>query len=286
MKNGVVIYAYNNRKVDYALMSLISGGLAKKNLQVPVTLITDQSTVNWMKESDIYNKSQEIFEQIILTDRPDTNNQRRLYDGTTNDIVPFINSNRCSVWDLTPYDRTLLIDSDFLIFSNNLSEYWKVDQDVMIGESINDLYDQTRLGFHDRYVSDTGIKLYWATTVMFTKNQNSKFFFDTIDHVRKNYDFYSDLYRFDNRQYRNDISFSVAKHIFDGFETSTQQMLPSVLTTLDKDILIDVADNKLKFLINYNLNDNFCAAAVSNIDIHIMNKQSIYRNKNQLLEMI
>ena len=286
MKNGVVIYAYNNRKVDYALMSLISGGLAKKNLQVPVTLITDQSTVNWMKESGIYNKSQEIFEQIILTDRPDTDNQRRLYDGTTNDIVPFINSNRYSVWDLTPYDRTLLIDSDFLIFSNSLSEYWKVEQDVMIGDSINDLYDQTRLGFHDRYVSDTGIKLYWATTVMFTKNQNSKFFFDTIDHVRKNYNFYSDLYRFDNRQYRNDISFSVAKHIFDGFETSSQQMLPPVLTTLDRDILIDVANNKLQFLINHNLNDDFCAAAISNIDIHIMNKQSIYRNKNQLLEMI
>ena len=63
-------------------------------------------------------------------------------------------------------------------------------------------------------------------------------------------------------------------------------MLPPVLTTLDRDILIDVANNKLQFLINHNLNDDFCAAAISNIDIHIMNKQSIYRNKNQLLEMI
>lgn len=286
MNNGVVIYAYNNRKVDYALMSLISGGLAKKNLSVPVTLITDQSTVNWMKESGIYNKSQEVFEQIILTDRPETNNQRKLYDGTTNDIVPFINSNRFSVWDLTPYDRTLLIDSDYLIFSKNLAEYWHVDQDVMIGNAINDLYDQKRLGFHDRYVSDTGIKLYWATTVMFTKNEKSKFFFDTVNHIRKNYNFYSDIYRFDSRQYRNDISFSVAKHIFDGFETPAQKMLPPVLTALDRDILIDITDNKLKFLINYNLDDKFCAASLSNIDIHIMNKQSIYRNKDQLLEMI
>jgi hypothetical protein len=267
-------------------MSLISGGLAKKHLQVPASLITDTSTINWMKESNIYEKSQEIFEQIITTDRPVTDNQRRLYDGSTNDVVPFVNSNRCSVWDLTPYDRTLLIDSDFLIFSNSLSEFWEVDQDVMIGSSINDIYDQKRLGYHDRYISDTGLKLYWATTVMFTKNQNSKFFFDTVTHVKDNYRFYADLYRFDNRQYRNDISFSVAKHIFDGFETTDQQMLPPVLTALDRDVLVDIQNNKLTFLVNYNLNNEYCAASLKNIDIHIMNKQSIHRNKDQLLGII
>jgi hypothetical protein len=286
MKKGVVIYAHNNRKVDYALMSLIAGGLAKKHLQVPVSLITDQSTVDWMKESNIYQQSQTVFDQIILTDRPDTTNQRRLFDGALNDVVPFINSDRHSVWELTPYDRTLLIDSDFLIFSNHLNEYWEVDQDVMIGTAINDIYDQKRLGYHDRYVSDTGIKLYWATTVMFTKNQNSKFFFDTVEYVKNNYKFYADLYRFDSRQYRNDISFSVAKHIFNGFETIDQKELPPVLTALDRDVLEKIENQKLTFLINYKLDDNFCAAALSNLDIHIMNKQSIYRNKDQLLELI
>jgi hypothetical protein len=239
-----------------------------------------------MKESNIYNKAQEIFDKIILTDRPKIDNQRRLFDGTTNDIVPFINSDRYSAWDLTPYERTLLIDSDFLVFSNHLSEYWNVDQDIMIGPAINDICDQSRVGYHDRYVSDTGIKLYWATTVMFTKNQNSKFFFDTVKHIKNNYEFYSDLYRFDNRQYRNDISFSIAKHIFDGFETTEQKNLPPVLTALDKDILESIEKNKLTFLINYKLDDNFCATALQNIDIHIMNKQSICRHKDQLLELI
>lgn len=286
MKYGILIYAHNNRKIDYALMSLISGGLAKKYLQVPVSLVTDDSTVDWMKESNIYDKAQEIFDKIILTDRPKIDNQRRLFDGTTNDVVPFINADRYSAWDLTPYERTLLIDSDFLIFSNHLGEYWDVDQDIMIGPAINDICEQSRIGYHDRYVSDTGIKLYWATTVMFTKNQNSKFFFDTVKHIKNNYEFYSDLYRFDNRQYRNDISFSIAKHIFDGFETTEQKNLPSVLTVLDKDILESIEKNKLIFLINYKLDDNFCATAIQGTDIHIMNKQSICRHKDQLLELI
>ncbi len=285
MKKGILMYAHNSRKVDYALMSLISGGLAKKHLQVPVSIITDESTVKWMKESKIYEQAENIFEHIIVTERPDTSNQRRLRDGLSDDMVPFINADRYSAWELTPYDRTLLIDTDFLIFSDHLNEYWDVDQDVMISESINDIFDQKRLGYHDRYVSDTGIKLYWATTVMFTKNQNSKFFFDTVEYVKKNYKFYSDLFRFDNRQYRNDISFSVAKHIIDGFETPDLKMLPPILTALDRDVLAEVSDNKLTFLVNYNLDNNFCAARISGIDIHVMNKQSIYRNKDQLLEL-
>lgn len=286
MKKGIVIYAHNNRKVDYALMSLIAGGLAKKHLNVPVSLITDPSTIDWMKESNIFEKSATTFENIIITDRPESDNFRNLHDGLTKDHVPFVNSNRNSVWELTPYERTLLIDSDFLVFSDHLNEYWEVDQDVMIGESINDVYSQDRLGYHDIFISDTGIKLYWATTVMFTKNETSKFFFDMVEHVKENYKFYADLYRFDSRQYRNDISFSIAKHIVDGFETTESKMLPPVLTTIDKDILLEVKDNKLLFLINHKLDSEFCASSLSDVDIHVMNKQSIYRCKDQLLEML
>lgn len=286
MNKGIVIYAHNSRKIDYALMSIIAGGLAKKNLQVPVSIITDQSTIEWMKESRVYDKATSLFDKIILSDRPSINNQRRLNDGVSSDVVPFLNSNRSSIWDLTPYDRTLLIDSDYLIFSDNLNKYWEVDQDVMIGESINDIYDQTRLGYQDRYISDTGIKMYWATTVMFTKNQYSKFFFDMVSHVKDHYSFYADLYRFNPTQYRNDISFSIAKHIIDGFETVEQHMLPPVLTAIDKDVLYEVNNNKLTFLINYSLGSSFCAASLNGVDVHVMNKQSIYRNKDQLLRLL
>jgi len=286
MKKGILMYAHNNRTVDYALMAVIAAGLAKKNLKVPASLITDASTINWMKESNIYSKAIDVFENIIEVDRPVTDNTRRLNDGLINTVVPFINSNRCSAWELTPYDRTLLIDTDFLILSDNLNAYWNVDADVLIGDAINDIYHQSRMGYHDRYVSDTGIKMYWATTVMFTKNKNSKLFFDMVNLIQQNYKHYADLFRFDNRQYRNDISFSVAKHILQGFEQDNTKSLPPVLTALDKDILYEVGDTRLKFLINYKLDDNFCAATISKNDIHIMNKQSIVRNKDELLGMI
>ena len=66
MKRGIIIYAHNNRSVDYALMAIISGGLAKKHLNLPVSLITDPSTIEWMRESKSLEKATEIFENIII----------------------------------------------------------------------------------------------------------------------------------------------------------------------------------------------------------------------------
>jgi hypothetical protein len=286
MTQGILIYAHNTRAVDYALLSVISAGLAKKHLSMPASLVTDDTTVSWMKQSQIFHLAEKVFENIIVADRPITNNQRRLYDGENSSTVPFVNVNRDTAWSLTPYDRTLLIDSDFLIFSDVLNKYWNTDCDLLIGESINDIYSQDRMKYLDRHISDTGVKLYWATTVMFTKNQNTRLFFDTVNHVKENYRHYADVFRFDHRQFRNDIAFSVSKHILDGFIESDLGTLPPILSALDRDILYGVNDQRLTFLIDHRLDNNYCAAAISGVDIHIMNKQSIIRNQQQLLEMI
>jgi hypothetical protein len=286
MKTGVLIYAHNNRSVDYAVMAIISGGLAKKHLSVPASLVTDPSTMEWMRESGILEKATTVFENIIIVDRPNSDNQRRLHDGKENAVVPFLNSNRASAYELTPYDRTLLIDSDYLIFSNRLGEYWNVAEDIMIGESINDVYNNSRLGYHDRYISDVGVKLYWATTVMFSKSETSKVFFNTVNFIKDNYQQFADIFRFDSRQFRNDIAFSIAKHILDGYETDTTLTLPPILSILDKDVLLDVSTSgKLTMLISTNLDSNYIAAAATDLDIHIMNKQSLIRQADKLLEI-
>ena len=287
MNHGAIIFAHNSREVDYALLAVISGGLAKKHLNVPVSLITDKSTQTWMEESNIYQKALEVFDKIILVEKPKTSNTRKLHDGDSNKTVPFVNTNRNSVWELTPYDRTLLIDSDFLIFSNRLNEYWSADEDFLISKSVIDICDQRRLGYHDRYISDTGVHLYWATTIMFTKNQRSKSLFEMVDYVKRNYEYYADIFRFDPRQYRNDIAFSVAKHILDGYSTDTAMTLPSIHTVLDKDILSSVDKNgKMTFLVTPNVDNEYCAATVKDMDLHIINKQSIIRNAESLLSLI
>lgn len=283
MKCGVLIFAHNSKDVDYALMAIVAGKLAGNALKVPVSLVTDDSTVSWLKESGSYSIAESIFEHIILIDRPQSVNKRRLADGRDFKMVSFINDTRPLAWDITPYDRTLLIDSDYLIFSDRLNEFWNVEKSVLISTAMNDIRGD-RARYLDKNVSETGVHLYWATTVMFTKNAESKVFFDTVKLVQRNYSQYADVYRFNPMQYRNDIAFSIAKHILDGFITDTSQMLPPVLTAIDSDILLDVIGKKLLFLITTPENSEaFLAHSISNTDIHIMNKQSIIRNADKLM---
>lgn len=287
MNRGILIFAHNNRDVDYALMSLISGGLAKKHLKLPVSLVTDQTTVEWMKVSGIKNTAEKIFDQIIVTEKPETNNTRRLHDGNVSKSVPFVNLNRNDAYSLTPYDQTLLIDSDYLIFSDTLNNFWEYSDRVLLGTAINDIVGKERLGYHDRYVSDTSVHLYWATTVMFTKNEYAKNFFLLLAYVKDNYEYFADLFRFRIKNYRNDIAFSITQHIMDGFETKSEVHLPAVFSTLDKDILHSVdRNNKLIFLVNTVINEKFFPVSVSDLDVHIMNKASITRNADRLLELI
>jgi hypothetical protein len=281
MNNGVLIFAHNSDKVDYGRLSIISGALAKKNLKVPVSLAVDISTIEWMKNSDDYDLAVRIFDSIVEIEKPSIENYRILNDGLSSDRVPFINSNRYTVYDISPYDRTLLIDSDYLIFTDKLSQYWSVDNPLMISGSAIDIGND-RLGILDQRISDTGINMVWATTVMFDKSSEVKFFFEMVNFVRQNYRHYADIFRYDFRQYRNDIAFSVALHILNGFETHFVNYLPSILTSFDKDQLLSAKDGNLIF----DLDQCNTMVSIREMDLHIMNKQSIIRNKEELLKLI
>lgn len=285
MNKGVLVFAHNSRQIDYAKIAMVCGSLAKKNLNVPVSLATDSSTVEWMKESKIFKKASEIFDKIIITEPPLSNQNRTFSDGTEKIIAPFRNSNRNSVWNITPYDRTLLVDCDYFIFSDTLNNFWDVDSDILISNKYNDVYGDDRIGYLDKFVSETSVKLLWATTVMFSKNENTKIFFDLVEYIRENYTLFADTYRFDNRLYRNDISFSIARHIMYGYETDDDYALPPVLSVPDKDILYDADETGLTFLVSQHLDKNYFATKIKGRDIHIMNKQSITRNIDKLMEL-
>ncbi len=286
MTRGILIFAHNSPALDYGLMAIIAGGLAKKNLGLPVSLVTDNGTLSWMISSGLETKLNSVFDNVIEVEYPYTENKRNLHDGFLHQTVPFINGNRCDAYSLTPYDNTLLIDSDFLIFTDNLNEYWNIESSVMLGSAINDILEE-RPGYLDKRVSESSIPLLWATTVMFRKNKESEFFFKLVDFIKSNYVYFADLFRFNPLQYRNDIAFSIAKHILSGYEIENVYNLPAVTSTLDKDILLEIDETgKMIILMNPNDDGNFKASKIIDTDIHIMNKQSIIRNSDRLMELI
>lgn len=285
MSQGILMYAHNSRVIDYIKLAALSGGLAKKYLQQSVSLVTDATTLSWAKESNLNDILNCTFDNVIVIDKPKLDNQRNLYDGNRKETVPFFNANRSSAYDLTPYDQTLLIDCDYFIFSDLLNNYWNLE--LAISQGVRDICNTSRMQYHDRYVSDTGVKMYWATCVMFKKNEMSKSFFNLVADIKKNYSRYADIYRFDPRMYRNDIAFSLAKHVHNGFVQDNNESLPEILTTIDKDILYDVDETKkLKFLVSTEYYSNYVPTAINGVDVHIMNKQSVTRNFDKLIKLI
>lgn len=275
MTEGVLLFCYNNRQVDYAKLSIISGGLAKKYLKKPVSLITDLSTIHWMKTCGIFQKANEIFDNIIETERPALENNRNLHNGKSVEVIPFTNQNRYKAYELTPYDKTLLIDSDYFIFNDSLNEYFDVDQSVLLGERIKDVLSSDRTGYLDKNISDVSVKLLWATTCLFTKNSESKIFFDLVKTIYENYSVFAHIFRFDNRQFRNDIAFSVANHIMCNFAVSDKYNLPSVLSSIDRDIVYDCDINGVKLMVDKNLSGDYFLTSVRNSNVHIMNKKNL-----------
>jgi len=70
-----------------------------------------------------------------------------------------------------------------------------------------------------------------------------------------------------------------------GYQKIEEPNLPDIFSTIDKDVLVDVNNSRLKFLIAQNNSDDYIATTVSNKDVHVMNKFSIMRNYDRLMEL-
>jgi len=270
MKKGALIFAHNNDDIDYVRLATISAKLILKNMSVPVSLITDQPSLD-STASDC-----SIFDQVILVDAPPKNHYRHLENKTQ----LFLNSTRHDAWKLTPYDRTLLIDSDVLIMNDQYGNYWDVDEDFLICESMINL-SSIELAADEQRVSDKSLRLSWATAVMFTKNSYTKMIFDTVTYVQNEYRYISDVYEFPMRHFRNDIAFSVSNHIVNGFQQS-DNFLPPMLWASSKDSLLEV-DGSLYFSVD---NDGTKGIVkVSGVNLHIMNKSDILKFETEILAL-
>jgi len=281
MNKGVVLIVHDNGTVDYSALAILSARLVKKHLKVPVSIITDEYTLENLKQK--INPIESLYDKVILTVPPVKNNKRVIFHGDNYKSMSFMNQTRSSIWELTPYERTLMIDVDYLIFSDSLSNYWQSDEDFLIASSASEVLNK-RLGVSDKRISDTGPHMYWATTVMFTKNSRTKILFDLIEYIKENYLYFSEIYKFDTKTFRNDIAFSLAKHIIDGFSSPKGQCLPPVLTMFDKDLLLDVKNQSLKFIV-HDWDQGDILIDIADRDIHFINKQTIIDNYSSLMEL-
>lgn len=286
-EKGICIFAYNNEQIDYIKLSIICSLLCKKNLGLPVALITDSGTEGYL---ETFNKSliDACFDYIITKDHNYDPNKRIHKDSPWHEFVaPFYNYNKSDIFNISPFNQTLLLDSDYLVLTDNLLKLFDQDIHIACFEHSKTIGNENVKPL-EIFLHDTGIKMLWSTVIYFDKQVNNKLFFDVWGHVRDNYEYYQLLYGFPKGIYRTDYAISIANHILGGrngskfIYTPTQQYM---YTSYQEDDLCKVGENSLLFLKN-DPKKNWLDIAVNwkNKDVHVMNKRAILRNYETFLD--
>lgn len=289
MSKGVLLFAHNNQEIDYILQAVVCAKFIEKNLNVPVSVVTDQGSLEWLEKTNPEYK--DVFDQIILHEKKVSQSTlKRFYDGSlTYKVSNFWNFDRALAYNFTPYDQTLVVDTDLLITNDSLKYIWDTDADFMINKKHIDLC-RDRDDFEFVRIADHSISFVWATAFYFKKSLWAKTFFELCAHIIENYEFYKFTYQIYYPVVRNDYVFSMALHMMQGFTDKFQPIpLPaSIYYILDRDELLDVKSDK-DFLFLVQKKDclgEYVPVKTSNQIIHVMNKYSLGRHTQRLLEVI
>jgi hypothetical protein len=271
---GALLIANNNAKIDYVKQSLFLAKRIKKYLNIPVSVITDSP--QYLNDLDI-NK---VFDNIIELEYKISSNSRRYYDGSiSSHTADFKNDIRYKAYDLSPYDETLLLDTDFILCNDIFKNCFDSNSDFLIYKESSDI-SKVRDESEFQKISDYTVDFYWATVVFFRKTELNQMFFDLVGHIQDEWEHYRRIYQIKSSLFRNDYAFSIAIHIMNGFqEGSFAEQLPGVkLYSIDKDILWKLNDNEMIFLVEKkDYLGEYTILRTKNQNVHVMNKFSLER---------
>jgi len=242
---GVLLLYSENESLDYKRLAMLSARLAEHYLKVPTTIVK----LNPVK------KNARTF---------------RYDDGV--ETIEWNNIGRYNAYDLSPYDKTLLIDTDYFIQNNNLGDYFEISNTFLCHNTSWDISGNDVFR-HDKFLENggNGFEMRWATVVYFKKGIHAKQIFDTWHSVYLNYRYYSRLFGFKETPFRNDFALSIAYQLCNGYKNMNtfNHKLPALSTT---DTLLDYANKS--WLVKYRLKQSYNVLKYSG-DLHVMNKRCI-----------
>ncbi len=274
MSKGVVLIARNNSEVDYIKQSVFSAKRIHRYLNLPVTILTDSP--RYLKDNFDYS----VFDNIVEIKNDNNYTYKKYFDGSwTRKSLEFKNTARSDVFDLTPYNETLLLDTDLIISNNSFNQCFDQLHDFLIYKKAFDL-----TGWRDtsefENISDASPDFYWATAVFFRKTETNRIFFNLIKHIKEYWAHYRNLYQINSGVFRNDFAFSIAIHMMNGHQRGNfaKTMPDTMFYITDKDQVLSIKDESILLLAQKENDSNkYFPIKISNSNVHIMNKFSLNR---------
>jgi hypothetical protein len=218
MTTGALVFAFNNEQTDYVAMAGWCARNIRRHLRIPVAVVTD---------CDPGSGALEDFDEVIYS--PPVSGGTRWFEDYQN-TVTWHNAARVNAYSQTPWDRTLVVDADYVVASSALSTILDADADFLCHSSAVDIStgkQLTALNHFGRY----NMPMSWATVMMFRKSKTAQYVFDCMQMIRRHWQHYRDVYAIDHPTYRNDFALSIALSIVNGHVKPTQ-FIPWPLMTV------------------------------------------------------
>jgi hypothetical protein len=263
MSKGILIFAYNS-KLNYIDIATVAAKLAKKHLGLPVTVVTDTTEVD-----------QNVFDQVIVQNLNTTSSKRLFkYADGKKDLTEWHNTNRSNAYELSPYDQTLLIDADYLMFNNSLGKLFDTNLEFACYDTVHEISGWAGLQNTAR-VGYPGLHMQWATVIYFTKNKLAESIFAFMQTIKENYAYYSTIYNFTTELFRNDFTLSISLQALTGYSKNNFTRIPGQLISANTGIdIVDVRPNG-EIVFMWTNKDKQCVTKIKNTNVHIMNKRTI-----------
>lgn len=262
MSKGLLFFAFNNAKVDYCKLASFAAQRARKMLDLPVCIITDNPDGIFMGMGD----------SLIIKRYEEEDNKRR-YADYGGDLLNFKNLNRFSAFDSSPFDQTILLDVDYIINTKHLLHAFDSDEAYLIPAKLQHIDGGP---VQETFMHIAGIPVHWATTVYFDKSSESERLFNCVAHVRDNWTYYAARYKFPPNLYRNDYAFSIAHHLMSGRNTAPREFPVTFRLAGIDDELLSIGEDSLLF----HCKEHNTIFRSSGFDIHIMHKASLLKCLN------
>lgn len=242
MTTGALIFARNNEQIDYEAMARWSAKNIERHLEIPTHIVTDDAPGNNVRHfTDVGN-------------------------------VTWHNLNRMDAYRLSPWDRTLVLDADYVVASNQLQSVLEVDQDFLAHRWAYDVTGCNNFEGLNTF-GDNRMPMWWATVMMFRKSKQAELIFDCMQMIRDNWTHYRNLYKNTNATYRNDHALSIALGIVNG-HTIAHAGIPWALASLTPGHQLTQIDKDC-YRVNFVTTEHKPRWIELRQDFHAMGKQAL-----------
>ena len=262
MNTGALIFAFDNECIDYVSMAAWTARNVRQHLDIPVAVVTDCTDASRLSGFD-----------KVITAQAQSGGARHFSD--YNQHITWYNAGRADAYDLSPWEQTLVLDSDYVIDSSQLALLFNKEFGFTCFRHCRDATnpERTILPTFGRFQ----MPMWWATVMLFRRCSVAEYVFDCMKMIRHNWQHYRDLYGIDEEVFRNDYALSIALGIVHGHTWQLDSIPWPMLATLPDHALSLHKDGTHQLWVVQYKNDHNQDRYFSfaGLDFHAMGKQSL-----------